>query len=401
MSVASYYAPENDTEQALIEGARALAPILRQRADATAEARTLSVETVNNFAEAGFWRMLQPRRWGGLEVDPRTFFATQIEIAKGCPSTAWVLGVVAVHAWQLSIFGEQAQQEVWGNNGGAALISSSYMPVGKVTHVDGGYMLSGRWSFSSGSDHCQWIFLGAFVPPAGEGQRPDMRTFLLPRMDYEIIDNWHTSGLRGTGSKDIVVDNVFVPEHRTHRFADGFKCESPGNAVNPGPLYKLPFGQIFVRSVATTAIGIAEQALDDFCRVAAQRVSQAQGKKIKEDKDSQAIAARGSATLREVKATLFGNFATMMTLVNNGEPVPLEARVQWRYDSSRAVERCVQVVDEVFTQAGGRAIFLDHPLNRAFCDIHAARAHFANKPGPPAENLGRVMLGSFTQDFFI
>mgnify|MGYP002636211816 CR=1 FL=1 len=395
------FEPSSDTERALIEGARALAPILRQRAAATNEARQLSAETINNFAEAGFWRMLQPRRWGGLQVDPRTFFSTQIEVAKGCASTAWVLGVVGVHAWQLAVFDERAQQEVWANNKGAALISSSYMPVGKVTHVDGGYQLSGRWSFSSGCDHCQWIFLGAFVPPREEGQRADMRTFLLPRADYEIIDNWHTSGLRGTGSKDIVVNDIFVPEHRTHRFADGFKCSSPGNVTNPEPLYRLPFGQIFVRSVATTAIGIAEQALLDFIGVASQRVSQAQGTKIKEDRDTQAIAARAQATIREIKHVLHTNFGVMMAAVDAGEALNIEDRVRWRYDSSRAVERCVEVVDKLFTQSGGRAIFLDHPMNRAFNDIHAARAHFANKPGPAAENLGRVLLGMNTTDFFV
>lgn len=396
-----HFQPANDTEEALIAGARALAPILRQRANATSEARTLPAETINNFAEAGFWRMLQPRRWGGLEVDPRTFFATQIEVAKGCPSTAWVLGVVAVHAWQLAIFDERAQQEVWGGNDGAALISSSYMPVGKVQHVQGGYELSGRWSFSSGCDHCQWIFVGAFVPPKEEGQQPDMRTFLVPRADYEILDVWHTSGLRGTGSKDIVIDGAFVPEHRTHRFADGFKCESPGNRVNTGPLYRIPFGQIFVRSVSTTAIGIAEKALQDYCEVAVQRVSQARGTRIKEEPHAQAIAAQGYGVIDEVKQTLFRNFAVMWDYAEAGEPMPIELRARFRNDSARTVEQCMGVVDALFTQSGGRAIFEDHPLNRAFADIHAARAHFANKPGPSAINLGRMLFGGQTTDFFL
>lgn len=392
-------------DRELIERARALGPKLRKRANKTSEDRMLPAETVADFVEAGFYRILQPERWGGLERDPRTFFAVQIEIAKACASTAWVLGVVGVHAWQLALFDEQAQRDVWGEPGadgaGSALISSSYMPVGKVKHVDGGYRFSGRWSFSSGCDHCQWIFLGGFVPPRGEGQRPDMRTFLLPRADYEIVDVWHTSGLRGTGSKDIVVDDVFVPEHRTHRFADGFKCESPGNETNPGPLYKLPFGQVFVRSVSTTAIGIAARALQDYCDVAAQRVSQAQGKKVKEDLHAQEIAARCHAELDEIGLVLNRNFEAMTLKVAAGEPLNIGDRVRWRHDSSRAVQKAGRVVNELFLQSGGRAIFLDHPLNRAFADIHAAQAHFANKQSPPAANLGRIMLGGHTTDFFI
>lgn len=396
-----FFQPQREAERALIERARALAPTLRRRAGATNTERMLSGQTVADFEEAGFWRILQPRRWGGYEADPRTFFSVQMEVARGCASTAWVLGVVGVHAWQLAIFDERAQQDVWGDNGGAARISSSYMPVGKVRHVEGGYRLSGRWSFSSGCDHCDWAFLGAFVPPKVDGQRPDMRTFLVPRADYEIVDVWHTSGLRGTGSKDVVVQDVFVPEHRTHRFADGFKCHSPGNSSNPGPLYRLPFGQVFTRSVSTTAIGIAEQALADYCAVAAQRTSQAQGKQIKEDRAAQAIAARSQAALDEVKLVFDRNFEQMTRLAEAGAEISIEDRARWRLDSSRAVTRCVAVVDELFTQSGGRAIFLDHPLNRAFADIHAARAHFANKPGPSEENLGRVMMGGQTTDFFL
>ncbi len=395
------YQPCTDAERALIERARRLAPALRERADQTSADRRVPDATVADFHEAGLWRMLQPRHWGGGEVDPRTFFAAQIEVARGCPSTAWILGVIGVHAWQLAVFPEQAQQDVWADNGGAALISSSYMPVGKVTHVEGGYRLSGRWSFSSGCDHCQWIFLGAFVPARAEGERPDMRTMLLPRSDYTIVDTWHTSGLRGTGSQDIVVDDVFVPEHRTHRFADGFKCDNPGNTLNGGPLYRLPFGQVFVRSVSTTSIGIAKQALADYTAIGAQRVSQAQGKKIKDDVHAQEVAANAHALLDEIELVLDRNFAAMMAYVNAGEPIPIEERVRWRHDSSRTVDKCAEVVRTLFIQSGGRAIFLDHPLNRAFADIHCATAHFANKVAPSAQNLGRVMLGMNTTDFFV
>jgi alkylation response protein AidB-like acyl-CoA dehydrogenase len=197
-------------QQALRDRAREMVPRLRERAKHTAELHHLPEETVQEMIEAGFFRILQPARHGGFELEPKDFFDVQITLAEGCMSTAWVLGVVAIHNWQLGLFDERAQRDVWGTNDDT-LISSSYMPVGKVKRVEGGYRLSGKWSFSSGSEHCDWAFLGAMVPPATPGEAPDYRTFLVPRGEYRIEANWDVSGLEGTGSNDIVVEDAFVP----------------------------------------------------------------------------------------------------------------------------------------------------------------------------------------------
>ncbi len=381
--------------------ARALAPTLAARAAEAEALRRLPDQTVAELREAGFFRMLQPSRWGGHEVEPGVFFEVQQLIAAACPSTAWVMGVVAVHSWQLALFPLAAQEEVWGKDS-SALISSSYAPTGKVTRESGGYRISGRWSFSSGCDHCNWVFLGGFVPPEpGENRPPDMRTFLLPRSDYTIEDTWHVAGLKATGSKDILVGSVFVPEHRTHRLIDGFKRSSPGNEVNPAPLYRLPFGQIFVRSVSTSAIGAAQGALDAYCAAAAQRIAAGDGSKVAEDPTTQVVAARAAATIDEVRLVLQRNFTEMMAAVRANQDLPLERRVRYRFDSSNAVERCVAAVDALFTASGGRAIFLGHPLLRYFLDLHAARAHYANNPDKPARNSGGVQLGLKNVDYFL
>jgi 3-hydroxy-9,10-secoandrosta-1,3,5(10)-triene-9,17-dione monooxygenase len=380
--------------------AQALAPTLAERAAGAAELRRLPDETIADFKQAGFFRMLQPARWGGFEVDPNTFFDVQMTIAAACPSSAWVLGVVAVHAWQLALFAEKAQEEVWGKDA-STLISSSYAPTGKITRAEGGYRVSGRWSFSSGCDHCQWVFLGGFVPPDGEQKAPDMRTFLLPRSDYKIDDNWHVAGLKATGSKDIVVDDVFVPEHRTHKLIDGFFRKSPGNAVNTAPLYKLPFGQIFVRSVSTSAIGIAQGALEAYSSVAAKRIAAGDGAKVAEDPTAQVVAAEAAALVDEVKLVLHRNFDELMAAARAGADMPIERRVRFRYDSSRAVAKCVEAVDGLFTASGGRAIFLNSPLLRYFLDVHAARAHYANNPDKPGRNFGGLQLSLKNTDFFI
>jgi len=384
----------------LIARAQALKEALAARAPKADELRRVPDETIADFREAGFFRMLQPARWGGLEVDPTTFFDVQRTVASACPSSAWVLGVAAVHAWQLALFPLQAQEDVWEKDPGT-LISSSYAPTGKVVRAEGGYRINGRWSFSSGCDHCQWVFLGGFVPPETEGKPPDMRTFLLPRSDYTIDDNWHVAGLKGTGSKDIVVENAFVPEHRTHKLIDGYKRQSPGNAVNQSPLYKLPFGQIFVRSVSTSAIGAAEGALDAFLAIAAKRVAASDGAKVSEDPATQAVCARAASLIDETRTVLRRNFDEMMTLVREGKDIAIDRRVRFRYDSAMAVVKSVEAVDLLFTASGGRAIFLGSPLLRYFLDVHAARAHYANNPDKPARNLGGVMLGAKTTDYFL
>lgn len=390
--------PVSDAE--LRARAVALQPVLAERVAEADGLRRVPDATIADFKEAGFFRMLQSARWGGLEVDPPVFFDVQTTIAAACPSSAWVLGVLAVHAWQLALFAEQAQEDVWGKDS-SVLISSSYAPTGKVARVDGGFEISGRWSFSSGCDHGQWAFLGGMVPPATPDGPPEMRTFLVPRKDYRIDDTWHVMGLKGTGSKDVVIEDAFVPEHRTHRLIDGFKRSSPGNEINKAPLFRLPFGQIFVRSVSTTAIGIAQGALDAYRKNTASRIAASDGAKVALDPSAQVVAAHAAATIEDLRATLHRNFGELMAQARAGEEMPLERRLKFRLDSSLAVQRSLEVVDALFTESGGRAIFTGSPLLRFFLDIHAARAHYANNPEKPSRNLGGVLLQQKNADFFV
>jgi 3-hydroxy-9,10-secoandrosta-1,3,5(10)-triene-9,17-dione monooxygenase len=387
-------------DEDVLTRARLLLPSLVERTREAERLRRLPDETVADLKGAGFFRLLQPSRWGGAEADPRLFFETQLTIASACPSTAWVLGVVGVHNWQLALFPLQAQEEVWGDNPDT-LISSSYAPTGKVERTDGGFRISGRWSFSSGCDHCQWIFVGGMAPPASEGAKPEMLTFLVPRKDYRIDDNWHTIGLKATGSKDIVMDGAFVPEHRTHKMIDGFRRASPGNEVNPAPLYRLPFGQVFVRSVSTSAIGAALGALDIYTGIAAKRVAAGDGQKVAEDPSSQMVAAQAAALIDEARVVLHRNFDEMMTKVKAGQELTLERRLRFRYDSSQAVVKSVAAIDLLFTASGGRAIFTDSAIGRFFLDVHAARAHYANNPDKPGRNWGGTQLGLKNTDFFV
>ncbi len=384
----------------LVQRARDLAPSLTERAAQAESERRIPDATVADMLAAGLFRVIQPARWGGYECDPRTFFDVQMELARACPSTAWIYGVIAVHQWQLALFPEQAQADVWGTDD-SVLISSSYMPVGKVKHTDGGVILSGQWGFSSGSDHCQWAFLGGFVPPIDGDGPPDMVTFLVPRADYELIDDWHVSGLRGTGSKTVKVDEKFVPSHRIHKFSDGFKQDSPGNSVNTAPLFRLPFGQIFVRSVSSGAIGMLQGALDAFLEVQTQRVMRGSGDKVADNVTAQQAAAHAATVIDECKLVLYRNFEFMMNCVNAGDKIPVEKRVQFRYESGIVVSKCVDAVDRLMEESGGSAIFLSNPINRYFQDLHAARAHYANNPDKPGRNYGGIQFSQKNTDYFI
>jgi len=267
------------TPEAYLDRVRALLPALRERAPHAEKLRRLPEETFDDFQQAGLFRCIQPKRWEGYELDPETFYQAIVEVSAICGSSGWILGVVGVHNWHLGLFPPQAQEDVWGEDTGIQ-ISTSLAPTGMVDRVDGGFRIRGRWSFSSGCDYCQWAALGGMAPAVETGASPDARMFLVPRRDYTIDDNWHVTGLCGTGSKDIVVEEAFVPEYRTHSYLDAFHLRNPGAVVNDGPLFRLPFGAVFPNSIAAPAIGVALGALDVFREQSQVRVNLRDGSRL-------------------------------------------------------------------------------------------------------------------------
>jgi len=388
------------SRETLLERARALIPVLKSRSEAATAARCLPAETVRDLQEAGFMRVLQPRRFGGYEHDPQVFYDVQMALAEGCMSTAWVYGVIGVHPFQLGLFDAKAQQDVWGKND-ATLVSSSYQPVGKVERVAGGFRLSGRWGFSSGCDHCEWTFLGALIPPLEAGGPPEMRTFLLPRSDYKIVHDWNVFGLQATGSHGIIVEQAFVPEYRTHRAIDGFMGTNPGQAINTAPLFRVPWAQVFVRAVSSAAIGALQGALNAYVSIAAKRVSTNTGKSTKLDPFALNAAARTQSAILEMKTVLMSSFGEMMGRVRAGKEIPMPDRIRYRFESSQVVRRCADLCDELMPLLGGRAIYNDSPVVRYWLDINAARAHVANDPAIIGTSLGALYVGENVQEFFV
>ena len=383
---------DTPTPEQLVERARAMIPALKARAKQCIADRNVPAETIEEMREAGFFRILQPKRWGGYEMHPNAFFEVQKVIAEGCMSTGWMLGVVGCHPYELALFDDKAQAEVWGPDNDM-LVSSTYQPVGKVEPTEGGFYLSGHWGFSTGSLHSGWVLLGAMIFPE-EGGPPDMRTFLLPRSDYTIgEDSWHVFGLQGTGSHDIIVDRAFVPEYRTHRAVDGFNCENPGQAENDAPLYSLPWAQVFVRSVSTAAFGGARAAINAAMTIMESRISTNTGKASKADPMLHAAIAAAQAQSLEMETTLRETFNDLIEIAERGEEIPMEKRALYAYQSSTVVRRLARLVDDMVQLLGGRAIYKSSEIIQPWLDINAARAHVANDPGNRTGDVVGTMLG--------
>jgi 3-hydroxy-9,10-secoandrosta-1,3,5(10)-triene-9,17-dione monooxygenase len=386
---------------AVASGVRELLPVLHDRAQETEDRRQVSAETVKSLAETGFFKLLQPARFGGFEADPLTFLGCVRDIASACGSTGWVASVIGVHNWQLALFPEQAQQDVWGEDSGTRM-SSSYAPTGQIQQVEGGYRVSGRWSFSSGSDHATWVLLGGIVPPGEDGAPADFRTFLIPAADYTIEDVWHTIGLRGTGSNDIVVPGAFVPAYRSLSFGDTARCVCPGQELNTAPLYRIPYGSIFPYSITTPIIGMATGAYDAHVSYMRERVRAAYaGVRAAEDPYSQVRVARAGADVDAAWNALAADLTELMTLARAGEKLPMRLRLRIRRDQVRGTELAIQAVDRLFENSGGRAIYTSHPIQRYWRDAHAGRVHAINDPERALSMYGRGEFGLSVADAMI
>lgn len=397
---------------AVIAAVRDLLPTLRERAQQTEDARRISEESIKALQDTGFFRMLQPARFGGLEASPVSFYQAVRLIAGACGSTGWVCSVLGVHPWQLALYDDRAQQDVWGQDT-ATLISSSYAPMGRAKAVEsggpptsegvaggGGFTFSGRWSFSSGCDHAQWIFLGGLVMNE-EGNVVDFRTFLLPRADYEIDDVWDTIGLRGTGSNDIIVTDVFVPEYRTLSFVQTGACEGPGQAQNTAPLYKLPFAMVFSNSISVPVIGMATGAYDCYVEWTRDRVRASTGGKAKDDSFNQLRISDAAAKIDGGVLAIERNINEALALATAGEKIPMPLRVRARRDQVNATSSAINAVDRLFESAGGRALKAGTPIQRFWRDAHAGRVHAINDPEKAQVLFGQFELGLKVQDAWL
>ena len=359
-----------------------LADQLREQAVEAEKIGKLTDQTVKAMKEAGHIRLLQPAKYGGLEVHPREFAETVMAIAALDPAAGWINGVVGVHPYQLAYADPRVAEEIWADDVDT-WVASPYAPQGIARPVDGGYIFNGRWQFSSGTDHCEWIFLGAIKSDAdGKVQMPpQMLHMILPRKDYTIVeDSWDVVGLRGTGSKDVIVKDAFVPEYRV---MDAFKVmdgTAQREAGMTDTLYLMPWSTMFPLGISSATIGICEGALAAHLDYQRERVSAA-GTAIKDDPYVMYAIGEAAADINAARQEILANVDRIYDMVDSGKEVSFADRAAGRRTQVRAVWRAVSAVDEIFARSGGNAMRMDKPLQRYWRDAHTGMAHAIHVPG--------------------
>lgn len=369
----------------MVQRAHALLPRLRERAAETEALGHLPSETVADFRDAGFFRVFQPRRFSGLELD---YGRVQLELCsvlgQACGSSAWVQMVVACHAWCLGMFPEPAQQAVWGEDPETLVASAFGFSTGHGRPVEGGYWVEGDWVFSSGSDLCQWIILGTLVQQAGP---PKMVWTLLPRRDWEILDTWHAAGLKGSASNDIRVKGAFVPSEFTLDNPFGRTEPTPGSLVNQNPMYGLPLTGFFYFNVTTEALGIARGAVDAFAAELAQRGDRPNlvGRHVR--------LAESAAEVDAAEALIHSDVEAIDRILHDGAPIEPGFQAKLGRDLSFMVKLCGQAVDRLTTGVGAHGMRDDNPVHRASRDIHAIGNHAVNNWEQQALVYSRARTG--------
>lgn len=343
----------------------------------------LSDAAAQILRDTGAIKMLQPAEHGGAEAHPRDFAETVMRIASLDGSTGWVAGIVGVHPWEMALCDPRIQDEIWAENV-ETWIASPYAPMGMLRPVEGGYIFNGRWQFSSGTDHCAWIFLGGFLGDAAGIMVMPPQNFhvVLPRSDYEIVeDSWDVVGLRGTGSKDIIVKDAFIPDYRAIPFSSMMDGSALRDSGRTNPTYGVPFTTIFPLGITSAVIGIAEGALAAHLAYQRTRV-QITGVRAKDDPY---VLSAISAAAEEIKASrtaMLENVTYFYNAAAEGEEVSLAERAGSRRTQVAAAWRAVRAMDEVVARSGGNGMRMDNPIQRFWRDGHMGLAHAIHVPGP-------------------
>jgi 3-hydroxy-9,10-secoandrosta-1,3,5(10)-triene-9,17-dione monooxygenase len=370
----------------MVARARALTALLRERAEATEQLRRMPDDIEQALHDSGLFRVMQPARVGGNELGIGILVDAAAELAKGCASSAWNFANYASHHWMLGMYAKEAQDRVW-DDAPDALIASGLSLSGTAEHVAGGYRLSGRWPFSSGVDNSQWNMLGGRVEADGP------RLFLLPASDYTIVDTWQAAGLCGTGSKDVTVDDAFVPEALALPMSAFRGGPTPGAAVNAGPLYRLPLMALAPYVLGGVAVGVALGAVESFVQETRQRVGLYFGGNMAERQVIQLKLAEAAAKAEMARLSLRTRCAEAMAEAEAGILPELARKVVYRRDGAFAVRLATEAVTTLFGVTGASGLYHSHPMQRALRDAHAIASHIHLNFDVGGTMYGRVALG--------
>jgi 3-hydroxy-9,10-secoandrosta-1,3,5(10)-triene-9,17-dione monooxygenase len=378
---------------AMADRAEALLPRFRERAARTEELRGLPPETERDLHDAGLFRILQPKRVGGSELDYVALVDCAEILARADASVAWNLGNLASHHWMLGMFDKCAQDLVWDKDANVLIASSFIFPAGRARKVEGGYRLRGSWPFSSGVASCDWNMLASVVSTDDEADGIEYRIFLVHKNDYRILDTWNAAGLRGTGSSDVEVRDAFVSDALTVAVSDLAGGPTPGSTANPNPLYALPVFSLFPYVLSGAALGNAQACLDDYVNLARDRSSTYNRVKLGDMQSTQIKIAEASAKIDAARLIMRSNCIEAMADARRGDVPDMAAKTRLRRDGAYSVNLCTEAVSLLFSASGARGLFTTGVLQRQFRDAHAINSHLAFNFDAAGTNYGRVALG--------
>jgi 3-hydroxy-9,10-secoandrosta-1,3,5(10)-triene-9,17-dione monooxygenase len=372
--------------------ARALVPVLRERAAPAELGREMPKETLEDLHRTGLLRFHQPRRWGGMELPFVALFDIPAEIARGCASTGWNVANLGVHHWMLALYDERAQEEVWSENPDAVIASGIAYPQGRGRRVDGGLVISGHWNFSSGVDASDWNMLAVMVRD-GDGV-VDHRMCLVPRAEYEIVDDWHVLGMRSTGSKSVRVTDLFVPHHRAlSMYLARGGSEFPGARANPSPLYRVPLSAFGSHCLAGAGMGNAQAALELTIEAIRERSTSYTAMRMRDFQAVQLRVASAAAKVDAARLIIRADCQEGVRIAEEGRVPTIEEKLRAKRNVAYAMALLTEAVDTLHALAGANGIYDAYPIQRLFRDQHALTGHIGFSWDAQAAPWGLVALG--------
>jgi len=364
-----------------------LSPRLAANAGACDRERKVVADSMRAMVDAGMFRVPQPARVGGYELSLRTLGDAVTGLSEACPSSGWVLMVMGAHHWCMGSFPEAAQDEVF-DNGRDGLVAGTLSWQGTAKAVDGGYRVNGRWQFASGVDHAEWVMVGcADAATRGPGVH-----VVIPRNEIEVDDTWHVMGLKGTGSKDLVAQDLFVPAHRAIETRVLFGGTSPHAAIHRSNLYRVSAEAMLSTAVATAVLGSGKYALARFIERTRERKAILTGARKADHAPTQVRLAEAAAEVRCADLLIHDALAEFDRLTAAGETQSLQSRMQVKWQVSYAAELCRRAAARMFSGSGAHAVYEPSPLQTAFRNINVGAQHASIDFDTTAEQYGRLKL---------
>jgi resorcinol 4-hydroxylase (FADH2) len=377
MTSAAIRRDEPPSPAELVRRARDLVPEVRALAEETERNRRISPDIIAKIREAELLRTTRPKEFGGFEYDGEVALDIALTISAACASTGWAVNGALSNGISFGHYPIETQRELWGN-GSDPFSCACFAPTGTATPAEGGYRLSGKWSFASGVDHASWIRLGAFIQ-APDAVPADGAFFLLPVGDVEIEDNWFVYGLCGTGSKNIIVDDAYVPAHRVLRFADTRAGRTPGARHHANPVYRMPLLVLGATMLASTAVGAAKGALADYLDMTTGRTTRGAlaggGLAMTEFATVQLRYAEAAAAAEAAELILVTDMGSAMAKLRAGEEITVADRIRARRNQAYATKLALQAVEALNASTGGAGLQLSNPIQRAWRDVNAVARH--------------------------